>query len=243
MTDALFLMDELPLTPEFILGGSEGRHAGTVQRAMPGEQILIGDGRGAVATVRVDAVSPAGVHVRVLERRLEPAPAHTVIVVQALAKGDRAELAVETMTELGVDVIVPWSAARSIVRWREDRADKSLARWRATAREATKQSRRARAPEVTAPHSTAAVRALIAAADWAAALHEEGSEPLLSAPLPASGRLVLVVGPEGGIAADELGGFVAAGARPVRLGAPVLRTSTAGAAALAALSPVLGRWG
>lgn len=242
MTDALFLIDELPSAAQFVLGGAEGRHAGTVARAMPGEQILIGDGRGTVATVRVEEVSPLGVHVLVLKRRVEPAPAHTVIVVQALAKGDRAELAVETMTELGVDVIVPWSADRSIVRWRDDRADKSLARWRATAREATKQSRRAWAPEVTEAYSTARVRTLIASADWAAALHEDGSQPLLSVPIPTSGRLVLVVGPEGGIAEDELAGFVAAGARAVRLGAPVLRTSTAGAAALAALSPVLGRW-
>jgi 16S rRNA (uracil1498-N3)-methyltransferase len=243
VTNALFLMDELPATEQFVLGGSEGRHAGTVQRAMPGELILIGDGRGTVATVRVEAVSAAGVHVGVLERRVTPAPAHTVVVVQALAKGDRAERAVETMTELGVDVIVPWSAARSIVRWREDRADKSLARWRAIAREATKQSRRAWAPEVAEAHSTAKVRALIAGADWAAALDEQGSEAMLSAPLPAAGRLVLIVGPEGGIAQDELAGFIEAGARPVRLGTPVLRTSTAGAAAVAALSPALGRWG
>jgi 16S rRNA (uracil1498-N3)-methyltransferase len=243
VTNALFLMDELPATAQFVLGGTEGRHAGTVQRAMPGELILIGDGRGTVATVRVEAVSPLGVHVSVLGRQVSPAPAHTVVVVQALAKGDRAERAVETMTELGVDVIVPWSAARSIVRWREDRADKSLARWRAIAREATKQSRRAWAPEVTEAHSTAEVRALIAAADWAAALDEQGSEAMLSAPPPASGRVVLIVGPEGGIAPDELAGFLEAGARPVRLGTPVLRTSTAGAAAVAALSPALGRWG
>ncbi|MCW2605048.1 MAG: rsmE [Pseudonocardiales bacterium] len=243
MTNALFLMDELPAAESFLLGGSEGRHAGTVVRVQPGEQFQVGDGRGSVATVQVQAVSADGVQVLVLERRVEPPPAHTLIVVQALAKGDRAELAVETMTELGVDVIVPWSASRSIVRWRDDRADKSLARWRATAREATKQSRRAWAPEVTEAHSTAKVRALIDGADWAAALHEEGSEPLLATPLPPSGRLVLIVGPEGGIAGDELAGFVAAGARPVRLGDPVLRTSTAGAAALAALSPALGRWG
>ena len=243
MTDALFLMDELPADGEFVLGGAEGRHAGTVQRVRPGETMLIGDGAGAVARVEVRGVSAQGVLVQVLERRVEPPPAHTVIVVQALAKGDRAELAVETMTELGVDVIVPWSAARSIVRWRDDRADKSLARWRSTAREAGKQSRRARLPEVRPVHSTAAVAQLIAASDWAAALHEDGAEPLLGAPPPAAGTLVLVVGPEGGIAEDELAALVAAGARPVRLGAPVLRTSTAGAAALAALSPALGRWG
>ena len=242
MSSALFLMDEVPAAAQFVLGGSEGRHAGTVQRAEPGEVILIGDGRGTVATVEVEAVSAAGVQVRVLHRRVEPDPVHTVVVVQALAKGDRSELAVETMTELGVDVIVPWSAARSIVRWREDRAEKSLGRWRTTAREATKQSRRAFAPDVAQLHSTARVRELIAGADWAAALHEEGAEPLLGTLPPPAGRLVLVVGPEGGIAADELAAFVAAGARPVRLGAPVLRTSTAGAAALAALSPALGRW-
>lgn len=242
MTRSLFLMDQLPTEQQFVLGGSEGRHAGTVARAAPGELILVGDGHGTVATVQVDAVTGEGVRVRVLERAVHPRPAHTVTVVQALAKGERAELAVETMTELGVDVIVPWAAARSIVRWRDERADKSLARWRATAREATKQSRRAWAPEVVPLHTTREVRELIADADWAAALHEDGAEALLSRALPRSGRIVLVVGPEGGIDDAELAGFLGAGARAVRLGAPVLRTSTAGAAAIAALSPALGRW-
>lgn len=242
MTQALFVLEAIPAESHFVLGGAEGRHAGTVRRVQPGEQMLIGDGRGTIVEVRVDEVSAKGVHVAVLERRLAPRPAHTMTVVQALAKGDRAELAVETMTELGVDVIVPWSASRSVVQWRGDRAAKSLARWRSTAREATKQSRRAWMPRVAEACSTAGVCDLIAAAPWAAVLHEDARDALLGIAPPADGDLVLVVGPEGGISDGELEMLTAAGARAVRLGDAVLRTSTAGAAALAALSPALGRW-
>jgi 16S rRNA (uracil1498-N3)-methyltransferase len=242
MTLPLFLVDLLPAAGRFSLGGPEGRHAGSVLRAKPGDLLLIGDGAGALATTRVLSVSSEGVQVEILERRVHPAPAHTVTVVQALAKGDRAELAVETMTELGVDVIVPWSASRSVVQWKGDRADKALARWRSTAREATKQSRRAWSPRILELHSTAQVCRLIAAAAWSAVLHENGDGPLLVPSPPPGGSLVLVVGPEGGVSDAELDAFGSAGARRVRLGDPVLRTSTAGAAALAALSPSLGRW-
>jgi 16S rRNA (uracil1498-N3)-methyltransferase len=242
VTLSLFLVDALPSADLFTLDGAEGRHAGTVVRVRPGELILVGDGRGGMLECEVGSVAKDAVELRVRGRRSEPAPAHTVIAVQALAKGDRGELAIETMTELGVDVVIPWSASRSIVQWRDDRAAKSLGRWRSTAREAAKQSRRAWLPRIEEAHSTRQVVARIAAADWAAVLHEDAAEGLLGAPLPAAGTVLLVIGPEGGISADELSAMVEAGARSVRLGASVLRTSTAGAAAVAALSPALGRW-
>ena len=168
-------------------------------------------------------------------------PDPRLVVVQALPKGDRAELAVETMTELGVDEIVPWSAARSITRWDGPRGQKALDRWRRTAREAAKQSRRAWVPAVAELAGTAAVVERLAGAA-ALVLHEAATATLAGADLPTSGELIVVVGPEGGISDDELDRFAAAGATPVRLGDPVLRTSTAGAAALAALSLRLGRW-
>jgi 16S rRNA (uracil1498-N3)-methyltransferase len=162
-------------------------------------------------------------------------------VVQALAKGDRAELAVELLTELGADEIVPWAAARSITQWRDERGAKALLRWRSTAREATKQSRRAWVPTVAECAGTAAIVALLETAPGLV-LHEQASDSLARCELPEDGSLVLVVGPEGGITPEELAAFIAAGARPARLGDQVLRTSTAGAAALAALSVRLGRW-
>lgn len=242
MTSAYYLVDTVPDGPAASLTGPEGRHAADVARVRIGETLLIGDGLGSVADCEVTAVSRGAVTARIVARRYVPAPAHTVVAVQALAKGDRGTLAVETMTELGVDVIVPWAASRSIAQWREERADKSLARWRATAREAAKQSRRAWHPVVQPLHATAQVADLIAAADWAAVLHEDAPSGLLAAPLPRSGTVLLVIGPEGGLSDDELGELHGAGAGLAKLGDNVLRTSTAGAAAIAALSPQLGRW-
>jgi 16S rRNA (uracil1498-N3)-methyltransferase len=145
------------------------------------------------------------------------------------------------MTELGVDEIIPWTAARSVVQWRDGRAAKALEKWRRTAREAAKQSRRPRVPVITEPASTAQVAARLAGT-CALVLQEDATEPLSSAALPDAGEIVIIVGPEGGLSAEELSAFAAAGARAVRMGEPVLRTSTAGGAALAALSVRLGRW-
>ena len=118
-----------------------------------------------------------------------------------------------------------------------------LARWRATAREAAKQARRPWFPEVAALATTSDVAALVGGADLAVVLHEASSAPLASLAVPASGRVVVVVGPEGGLTEDEVEAFVAAGAHSVRLGAEVLRTSTAGVAAVSALLVRTPRWG
>lgn len=149
------------------------------------------------------------------------------------------------MTETGVDAIVPWQASRCITQWRGDRGAKSLAKWRATAREAGKQSRRVRFPEVAEALSTKQVAALLAGADLAMVLHEDRdtpSEALATAELPKTGSVVLVVGPEGGVSPEELAVFAEAGAHPYRLGRSVLRTSTAGTAAVAVLLARTGRW-
>jgi 16S rRNA (uracil1498-N3)-methyltransferase len=212
-----------------------------VRRLSTGEPVLLSDGAGSVLDCTVAAVLPDGLRLTIHARRYEPVPDPRLVVVQALPKGERAELAIEILTELGADEIVPWSASRSIARWREDRTAKALAKWRRTAREAAKQSRRARVPAVAALHSSAEVANRLAAGAGLV-LHADAPQPLASAALPEHGDVVVVVGPEGGIAPDELAAFTAAGAQPVRLGDPVMRTSTAGAAALAALSVQLGRW-
>lgn len=241
MSPPLFLLDDIPDTPEVFLAGDEGRHAARVQRIRPGETILVSDGAGTLLTCRVAAVVADGLKLTVTQRELVAVPEPRVVVVQALPKGDRGELAVEVLTELGADAIVPWSAARSIVQWHGVRGEKALERWRRTARAAAKQSRRARIPVVAGLHSTAAVVSSFPGGT-ALVLHEDASRPLASVPLPSTGQVSLVVGPEGGVAPAELSVFEAAGAVCVRLGGPVLRTSTAGAAALAVLSVRLGRW-
>jgi 16S rRNA (uracil1498-N3)-methyltransferase len=212
-----------------------------VKRLGVGERLLVGDGRGSVTECVVTEVQPDGLALRVQDRWHEPAPDPRLIVVQALPKGERAELAVEVLTELGVDEIVPWSATRSIVQWHGPRGEKALAKWRRTAVEAAKQSRRPRVPEVAELASTTDVVAR-ATGTCCLVLHESAAVPLAGTDLPASGEVIVVVGPEGGIADDELALFAGAGASAVRMGGPVLRTSTAGAAALAVLSTRLGRW-
>jgi 16S rRNA (uracil1498-N3)-methyltransferase len=237
----LFLLDELPDTDELLVDGAEGRHAVEVLRLVPGERVRVGDGRGAVAEGDVLAADTEGLRVAVRARFEVPAPDPEFVLVQALPKGDRGPLAVDLATELGVDRIVPWTAARCVTRWRDDRVEKGLAKWRSAARAASKQSRRPRVPEVTGPMTTREVCGLLGDADLAVVLHEQARRPLAELQVPRSGSVAVVVGPEGGLTDGEVVAFRAAGAQAVRLGAEVLRTSTAGAAALAALS-VRSRW-
>ncbi|MGV9880981.1 16S rRNA (uracil(1498)-N(3))-methyltransferase [Streptomyces sp. NPDC003006] len=227
----------------YVLDGPEGRHAVSVKRLHAGEDVVLTDGAGRWAEcVVVDTEGKDRLVVHMDSVAEEPEEEPRITVVQALPKGDRGELAVETMTETGVDAVVPWAASRCITQWKGERGLKALAKWRATAREAGKQSRRVRFPEVADAASTKQVAALLAGADFAAVLHEEGSEPLATADLPAAGHIVLVVGPEGGVSPDESAAFAEAGAKPYRLGRSVLRTSTAGTAATALLLGRTGRW-
>ncbi|GAA3445251.1 16S rRNA (uracil(1498)-N(3))-methyltransferase [Planomonospora venezuelensis] len=243
MTVPVFLADPADLArARFVLGGSEGRHAAAVRRLRAGERLDLTDGAGAVAECVVLAAGKDSLEVEVVGRRDVPAPRPRLVVVQGLPKGERGELAVEMMTEAGVDVIVPWAAARCVTQWKGERAAKSLARWRSTAREAGKQARRFHLPEVTGPATTAGVAALLSAAALGVVLHEEAAAPLSGLEPPGEGDIVVVVGPEGGIADEELAAFRAAGAVPTLLGPTVLRTSTAGVAAAAVLQARTGRW-
>ncbi|MFF5231950.1 16S rRNA (uracil(1498)-N(3))-methyltransferase [Dactylosporangium sp. NPDC000521] len=231
MSLPLFLVPDLPVGDQWRLDGPEGHHAANVQRLSPGEALLLCDGRGGLLTAVVAAAHKGALDLELGERSAVAAHDPQITVVQGIAKGERAELAVQLMTELGVDRIVPWQAARSIARWKDA---KPVERWRSTVREAVKQSRRAWLPEVTDARTTKQ----LSLTGTVLLLHEEASVPLSTVPL--AGDITLVVGPEGGIAPEELAAFPAA--VPVRLGREILRTSTAGAAALAALSVRLGRW-
>ncbi|RCV50583.1 16S rRNA (uracil(1498)-N(3))-methyltransferase [Marinitenerispora sediminis] len=250
MTPPVFLTGSGDLDHDrVVLAGPEGRHAATVRRLRVGETVDLADGAGTRARCVVTDVGRDTVAFAIEERHREPAPAPRMTVVQALPKGDRGELAVEVMTEAGVDAIVPWSADRCVTRWKPDRVAKSLGRWRSAAREAAKQARRSRVPEVTEPTATGQVAALLGAATLGIVLHEETDRRLSSLPLPdtvaaggADAEIVLVVGPEGGFTDAELAAFDRAGAVRALLGPSVLRTSTAGVAALAVLQARCGRW-
>lgn len=231
----------LPPGTEIPLLGDDARHAAVVARLRVGERILLGDGRGGLVHGEAVRVSPDGVTVRTLDEvRHEPARRPRLRLAQALAKGGRDELAIQTACELGVDDIIPWQAQRSIVKWRPDKAARQVDRWRSIVREASKQSMRSRIPSVDEPVTTAGLAAL-AATERVLLLDPGSPNPLTSVDLDAP-SLLLVVGPEGGISPEELARVEAAGGQSVRLGSEVLRTSTAGPAALAALAVLLGRW-
>lgn len=247
MTDRMFL-----LSPEqwgvagpgdtVVLSGTEARHAVQVVRFGVGERVLLSDGAGRRATSEVTSVGKDELTARLLEVESVPEPSPRLVLVQALAKGDRDEQAIEAATELGVDEVVPWQAARSIVQWRgDDREAKGRLRWVALVAAAAKQSRRSRVPVVVPLERQADLCERVASAALALVLHEDATEPLAAVVLPRSGDVVVVVGPEGGITAEELAVLSGAGATVVRLGAEVLRSSTAGPAALAVLSAV-ARW-
>lgn len=235
------VLREARVDQDLVLDGQEGRHAAVVRRIGVGEEVDLVDGAGRRARTRVSAASHAGLDVTVLEVSQEPEPAPRLVLVQALAKGDRDDQAIEAATELGVDAIIPWQAQRSIVQWRGERGRRSHGKWVDTVRAASKQSRRARFPEVEALVDRASLVRRVEEARVAYVLHGDATEPLAAVDLPEQGEVLVVVGPEGGISPEELSALHEAGAQTVRLGHTVLRSSSAGPAALAVLS-ARSRW-
>lgn len=234
-------LDDIAAGEVVTITGEEARHAVTVRRTGIGTRIRVADGAGRVVTGAVVAASP-----RLLQVRAEvvddiPEPTPRFVLVQALAKGGRDEQAIEAAAELGVDEVVPWRAERSIVQWRGERAARALAKWDAVLVAATKQSRRVRRPTLAAAVTTRGLARRVPTSSATYLLHEEAATPLAGMALPAHGDVLLVVGPEGGIASAELDLLVAAGGVPARLGENVLRSSSAGPAALAVLNAA-GRW-
>ena len=225
------------------LRGPDARHAVTVARVRSGESLRLGDGAGLVVHGTVTEVDSAELRLRVegVEHHERPHP--RLLLVQALAKGDRDELAAQAATELGIDGVIPWQAARSVSRWEGAKAAKGAARWQSIVREASKQSMRPWLPEVE-PLATTGELAARASGSQMLVLDTEGDRPLvtLTAAEFTGADIMLVVGPEGGITDGELATLEAAGASRVRLGDTVLRTSTAGPAAIAVLNGALGRW-
>jgi 16S rRNA (uracil1498-N3)-methyltransferase len=242
MTAPLFLVDPgtldgLGVDDDVELSGPEAHHAATVVRLSVGEEVLVADRRGARVLTTAQSVSGDLVRLRVASRADEPAPSLRLTLVQALSKDGRDEDAVEAATELGVDEIIPWQADRSIVRWKGPKADKGLRKWANVIERAAKQSRRGRWPVLGGLESSLSLGARCAQAGVTPfVLHEDATSPLATAALPSEGEILLVVGPEGGISPQEVDRLVAAGATPVRLGAQVLRASTAGPAAIAVIS-------
>ncbi|MFE4542874.1 16S rRNA (uracil(1498)-N(3))-methyltransferase [Arthrobacter sp. NPDC056727] len=235
----------------FVLDGAEARHAVTVKRLSVGEQVDIADGAGKRITGTVTEAAPAELTVECASVTMEQRPAVRLVLVQALAKGDRDELAIETATELGVDAVIPWQSERSIVRWKGDRAAKAHGKWQSAVTAAAKQARRAWIPEVRPAVETQALAREVAEAGLAVILHEDAVTPLRRVlgdwrekhqEGMGPSEILLIVGPEGGISPREVTRLCSAGAVTALLGPHVLRSSTAGPAGVVIASDVLGRW-
>jgi 16S rRNA (uracil1498-N3)-methyltransferase len=222
------------------LEGAEAKHAVAVSRVRAGETLSIGNGAGLIVMGPVVVAEPGHLSISVEDVTVHERPSPQITLVQALAKGGRDESAVQAATELGVDAVVPWASARSVVRWDSAKREKGRERWRAISREATKQSIRPYLPEVHGVETSAQVAAR---ASTALVLILEPTAGTALSTVDLDDRdVVLVVGPEGGVSREELDLFEAAGCLPVRLGDGILRTSTAGPAAIAVLNARLGRW-
>jgi 16S rRNA (uracil1498-N3)-methyltransferase len=245
VTRALFYVDALPQIGELaVVDGDEGFHAANVRRIRPGEELDLGDGLGTLAHCVVEDVAKARLTAKVLDRRTVPLPSPSVTVVQALPKSDRSELAIELATEAGADAFVAWQASRCVARWESPaKVDKGLRRWRAVARSAARQSRRPYIPSVSGVLSTAElVERVSDSGVTTLVLHESATVKLPELPVAQVDSLLLIVGPEGGIADEEVTALADAGATAVQLGPSVLRTSTAAAVALGALGALTSRW-
>lgn len=239
MTDALFLgelSDPLPRPGSRVsLRGPEGHHAAVVRRIRTGESVIIADGRGSAVRGPVVEVRKQEIDLEVAEVLESPVRPLRIIVAQALAKSDRSESAIEMLTELGVDEIWPWQSSRSIVKWAGERGEKSRAKWLATVREATKQSRRFRVPVIGPVLDNRRLVSRMSEIDQTLILHEDAERPINEVGLIEAGSLLIVVGPEGGISPDEITDLTSAGGQSVSISDGVLRTSTAGVVALAAV--------
>ena len=243
MTLPVFVVRQDALAADTVtLDGDEGRHAVVVKRIRVGEHLVLTDGRGESAECEVMSVAKGPLVADVVVRRSTSPAQPRLVVVQAIPKGDHAERAVDLLTEIGADVIVPWAAERNVVTWKGDRGAKALNRWRSIALAAAKQSRRVWHPEVPDLHSTQDVAGRVEHAVAAYALHETAVDTLVTRPVPIDGDVVVIVGPEGGITDDELTLLTSAGAVAVRLGSEVLRSSSAGLAAAAAILSRTPRW-
>ena len=237
MVEPLFHKDNLVAEVGSLveLDGPEGKHAVQVRRMRQGEAIQLSDGKGLRVRGTVAEVAGSTLKLQVTEVIKEEIPSRQVTLVQALAKGDRDELAIQAATELGVMGIIPWQAARSISRWDGPKIAKGQARWQQIVSEAAKQSLRAYTPEVKSIVDTKELAGLVPSFDLVLVLDTSATATVAEAGIPSSGTIALVVGPEGGIEQSELDVLQAAGAKLVSLGANVLRTSTAGPALIAAL--------
>lgn len=225
------------------LKGPEAKHAITVRRMRVGEAIQITNKLGLRVRGHVDSILGNSLNVRVASVAQDPRPIFQLTLIQALAKGDRDELAIQAASELGLMSVIPWQADRSVSRWIGIREAKGVERWQTIVSEAAKQSLTAWHPVVGDPVKGIQVAELAQSFDLMLVLDPTASAGIGSQNFNAGSKIALVVGPEGGISDAELEALEQAGAVRVNLGAPILRTSTAGIAAISGILALTGQWG
>lgn len=235
MVEPLFIKPDLAVAQTVELTGDEAKHAITVRRMRVGEAIAISNGKGLKLRGRVASLAKDSLVIDVEESIEQELPKLQFVLVQALAKGDRDELAIQAATELGISSVIPWQAERSVSRWEGKKLETARQRWQQIVTEAAKQSLRSFIPVVEQALDTAELAKELAKFDLVLVLDLSGKQNLAEIKLPNAGRVAIVVGPEGGISTEEL---ALLGGEVVSLGDHVLRTSTAGPAVLAALTLV-----
>lgn len=235
----LFFVDDLPTSvgSTYEFDGDDAFHAIKVLRIAAGEVLNLSDGTGSWSRVSVNNVNKKSMTVTVLDTGFEEALAEQFTIVQAIPKGDRIKESIEMSTEGGVDRIVMWKAARSI-----GRADEKIEKLQSTAREASKQSRRFRIPQVSGVATTEQVIDEIAKADLALVFHESARSTISRTVAAGAKKVLIIIGPEGGLTDEEVEAFAAAGAKVVLMGRPILRSAHAGLAAMAAVNTALSVW-
>lgn len=237
----LFIVEQIPDRGDVVIEGDEAHHAGSALRLKVGERVLVTNGKGRRAEVEILDINKRNISARIIDVTDIARPKTILTVVQALTKGDRARETIELLTEGGAEIIIPWTASRSVGQWKEEKD--ALSKWRSWAKEATKQSRRSWIPDVVDAKSTNQIKELIQDSELTLMLHEEGERKISSV---VNGKppkdIVIIIGPEGGISDDEASLFTSAGAQSVTIGNPVFRSAHAGVSALAAVQTGFGIW-
>jgi len=236
---SLFFVDQLSAGTTQELGGDEGHHAVAVMRLGIGEQIKIADGAGNWVSGTITEVNKKSLKIDVAQRGSAQAGKPELIVVQAVTKSDRTKEMLELLTVGGADQIIPWQAERCISKWQKDSAQK----WQSAIKEAAKQSRRVKLPVLGDEVTTNQLIKLFQQSDKIVILHESADTGISQLNLSNEfARIILIIGPEGGISDAEISQLEAAGAVTARMGELVLRSAHAGFAALSAVQSSIGRW-
>ncbi|MCP4665074.1 MAG: 16S rRNA (uracil(1498)-N(3))-methyltransferase [Deltaproteobacteria bacterium] len=228
-----FFVDEIRVKDRFCsITGPEAKHISRVLRMGPGDRFILMDGRGARYQVLIDAVGAREVRV-LLEKPLPPPPPSpvTITLCQALLKSRPMDYIVQKTSELGVDVIIPFSSTRTVARLQGDRLGKRLRHWREIAHNAAKQCGRETPAHIEPPLPFQELAARwkgergLKIILWEGERKKDLKELLTASPTP--GKVIAFIGPEGGFGHEEIEEAQKAGFAPVSLGNRVLRSETA----------------